>query len=65
MESLPCMRNVVEKRQNEFNTIKEAISYMSSSQIRNLQSCRVSIPPLLKQIKNTRGKKVIHGKLIY
>ena len=62
MESLPFMRSVIEKRQNEFNTINEAISYMTSSQIRNLESCRVSIPPLLKQIKNTKGKKVYTWK---
>ena len=62
MESLPFMKGVIEKRQNEFNTINEAISYMSSTQIRNLQSCRVSIPPLLKQTKNAKGKKVYTWK---
>ena len=62
MESLPFMRSVIEKRQDEFNSINEAISYMASSQIRNLQSCRVSIPPLLKQIKNKKGKKVYTWK---
>ena len=35
---------------------------MSSTQIRNLQSCRVSIPPLLKQTKNAKGKKVYTWK---
>ena len=62
MESLPFMKGVIEKRQNEFNSINEAISYMSSTQIRNLQSCRVSIPPLLKQTKNAKGKKVYTWK---
>ena len=62
MESLPFMRSVIEKRQNEFNTINEAISYMASSQIKNLQSCRISIPPLLKQIKNKKGKKIFTWK---
>ena len=62
MESLPFMRSVVEKRQSEFNSINEAITYMSTTQIRNLQSCRVSIPPLLKQIKNKKGKKVYTWK---
>ena len=62
MESLPFMKGVIEKRQNEFNTINEAISYMNSTQIRNLQSCRVSIPPLLKQSKNKKGKKIFTWK---
>lgn len=62
MESLPFMRDVIEKRQDEFNSINEAITYMSSTQIRNLQSCRVSIPPLLKQTKNKKGKKVFTWK---
>ena len=62
MESLPFMRSVIEKRQNEFNTINEAIRYMASSQIRNLQSCRISIPPLLKQTKNKKGKKIFTWK---
>ena len=62
MEALPFMRNVIEKRQNEFNSINEAINYMASSQIKNLQSCRVSIPPLLKEIKNKKGKKVFTWK---
>ena len=62
MESLPFMRSIVENRKNEFNSLNEAISYMASSQIKNLQSCRVSIPPLLKQIKNKKGKKVYTWK---
>lgn len=62
MEALPFMRNVIEKRQKEFNTINEAINYMSLSQIKNLQSCRVSIPPLLKEFKNKKGKKAFTWK---
>ena len=62
MEALPFMKSVIEKKQKEFNTINEAISYMASSQIRNLQSCRISIPPLLKHVKNAKGKKVYTWK---
>lgn len=62
MEALPYMKSVIEKKQNEFNSVNEAISYMASTQIRNLESCRVSIPPLLKQIKNAKGKKVFTWK---
>ena len=50
------------KIKKEFINVNEAISYMASTQIRNLQSCRISIPPLLKQIKNTKGKKVYTWK---
>ena len=62
MEALPYMKSVIEKKQKEFNNVNEAISYMSNTQIRNLQSCRISIPPLLKQIKNSKGKKVFTWK---
>ena len=50
MEALPFMKSVIEKKQKEFNSVNEAISYMASSQIRNLESCRISIPPLLKHV---------------
>ena len=62
MESLPFMRGIVEKRQSEFSSINEAITYMSNSQIRNLKSCRVSIPPLLKESKNKKGNKIYTWK---
>ena len=62
MESLPFMRGIVEKRQSEFSSINEAITYMSNSQIRNLESCRVSIPPLLKESKNKKGNKIYTWK---
>lgn len=62
MESLKFMQNFIEQRKNEFQTINEAIHYMSTTQIRNLQSCRISIPPLLKQVKNAKGKKVYSWK---
>ena len=62
MDALPYMKGVVQKKQSEFLTINDAISYMASSQIRNINSCRVSIPPLLKQIKNKNGKKIFTWK---
>ena len=62
MESLPFMRGIVEKRQSEFSSINEAITYMSNSQIRNLESCRASIPPLLKESKNKKGNKIYTWK---
>ena len=62
MESLPFMKGIVEKRQKEFDSINEAIYYMSTSQIKNLESCRVSIPPLLKESKNKKGSKIYTWK---
>ena len=46
MEALPFMMNVVQKRENNFDSINSAIYYMSHTQIRNVESCRISIPPL-------------------
>ncbi len=62
LEALPYMKSVIENKQKEFNNINDAISYMASTQIRNLESCRISIPPLLKQVKNSKGKKVFTWK---
>ena len=62
MESLPFMKGIVEKRQKEFDSINEAIHYMSTSQIKNLESCRVSIPPLLKESKDKKGSKIYTWK---
>lgn len=62
MESLPFMKGIVEKRQKEFESINEAIHYMSTSQIKNLESCRVSIPPLLKESKDKKGSKIYTWK---
>ena len=46
------MRSVVESRKNNFASINEAIEYMSTTQIRNVSSARVSIPPLLHKVNN-------------
>ena len=62
LEALPYMKSVIENKQKEFNNTNDAISYMASTQIRNLESCRISIPPLLKQVKNAKGKKVFTWK---
>ena len=62
MEALPFMMNVVQKRENNFDSINSAIYYMSSTQIRNVESCRISIPPLLKEGKDVKGKKVYQWK---
>ena len=62
LEALPYMKSVIENKQKEFNNINDAISYMASTQIRNFESCRISIPPLLKQVKNAKGKKVFTWK---
>lgn len=62
MEALPFMMSIVQNRKNNFTTINEAIEYMHSTQIRNLHSVRVSIPPLLKEEKDEKGNKVFKWK---
>lgn len=62
LEALPFMMNVVSNRQKSFSSIEEAIKYMHKTQIRNLESSCVSIPPLLKEIKGILGKKTYEWK---
>lgn len=53
MEALPYMENIVKTRKNKFKTIEEGVEYMvKSGTIKNLESARISVPPLLKQITN-------------
>ena len=52
MEAIPFMMKVVNNKQKEFNNIEEAIKYMNNTQIKNIESCNVSIPPLLFYNKN-------------
>ena len=51
-EAIPFMMKVVNNKQKEFNNIEEAIKYMNNTQIKNIESCNVSIPPLLFYNKN-------------
>jgi protein phosphatase methylesterase 1 len=53
-EAIPFMMNVVNNKQKEFNNIEDAIKYMNNTQIHNLESCNVSIPPLLYFNKNNK-----------
>ena len=46
------MMKIVNNKQKEFNNIEEAIKYMNKTQIKNIESCKVSIPPLLFYNKN-------------
>ena len=61
LEALPYMKSVIENKQKEFNNINDAISYMASTQIRNLESCRISIPPLLKQVKKPKTNNITNN----
>ena len=40
------MMKIVNNKQKEFNNIEEAIKYMNKTQIKNIESCNVSIPSL-------------------
>jgi protein phosphatase methylesterase 1 len=57
MEALPFMENFVNNRPENFPSIEKGIEYMfRSGTIKNLQSARISVPPLLEEIDNN-GKK--------
>jgi pimeloyl-ACP methyl ester carboxylesterase len=50
MEALPYMENIVKTRKSRFKSIEDGIEYMvKSGTIKNLESARISVPPLLKQ----------------
>ena len=56
MEALPYMENIVKTRKSRFKTIEEGIEYMvKSGTIKNLESARISVPPLLKEQKTKDG----------
>ena len=59
MEALPFMENIVNNRPETFPSIEKGIEYMfRSGTIKNLQSAKISVPPLLEEI-------VINGKSMY
>ena len=62
MDALPKMIDFINKRKNNFHNINDAIYYMVNKQIKNLESCKISIPPLLKEGKDEKGEKVFQWK---
>ena len=58
MEALPYMENIVNNRPERFNSIEKGIEYMyKSGTIKNINSARISVPPLLKEEVNKKGSK--------
>ena len=58
MDSLPFMENIVNNRPERFNSIQKGIEYMyKSGTIQNIESARISVPPLLKEDINNKGTK--------
>ena len=58
MDALPFMENIVNNRPERFNSIQKGIEYMyKSGTIRNIDSARISVPPLLKEEVNNKGIK--------
>lgn len=52
MEALPYMENIVYNRPPSFSSVEKGIEYMfKSGTIKNLDSARISVPPLLKETK--------------
>ena len=61
MDALPFMENIVHNRPEKFNSIQKGIEYMyKSGTIKNLESARISVPPLLKEEKNEKTGKVFY-----
>jgi protein phosphatase methylesterase 1 len=62
MEALPFMENIVNNRPETFPSIEKGIEYMfRSGTIKNLQSAKISVPPLLEEI-DINGKKMFKFK---
>ena len=58
MDALPFMENIVNNRPERFNSIQKGIEYMyKSGTIKNIESARISVPPLLKEEVNNKGVK--------
>ena len=58
MDALPFMENIVNNRPERFNSIQKGIEYMyKSGTIKNVDSARISVPPLLKEEINSKGVK--------
>ena len=61
MDALPFMENIVHNRPDKFNSIQKGIEYMyKSGTIKNIESARISVPPLLKEEKNEKTGKTIY-----
>ena len=59
MDALPFMENIVHNRPDKFNSIQKGIEYMyKSGTIKNIESARISVPPLLKEEKNDKTGKI-------
>ena len=58
MEALPYMESIVENRPQYFSSINKGIEYMfKNGTIKNLESARISVPPLLKE-EEKNGNKI-------
>ena len=58
MDALPFMENIVNNRPERFNSIQKGIEYMyKSGTIKNIESARISVPPLLREDINNKGTK--------
>ena len=62
MEALPFMEEIVNNRPPHFTSVEKGIEYMyKSNTIKNLESARISVPPLLKEI-DKNGTKLYEWK---
>lgn len=57
MEALPYMESIVKSRPSNFDSIDHAVEYMyKTGTIKNVESARISVPPLFKEGVNEKGK---------
>jgi protein phosphatase methylesterase 1 len=53
MDALPFMESIVKNRPKKFKTLDDGVEYFyKSGTIKNLESARISVPPLLKEDNN-------------
>jgi protein phosphatase methylesterase 1 len=58
MEALPFMEEIVNSRPKSFKTVENAISYMiNSGTIKNNESARISVPPLVNETTTKKKEK--------
>ena len=56
MDALPYMESIVKSRPKKFKSLEEGVEYFyRTGTIKNIESARISVPPLLSEDKNEQG----------
>ena len=61
MDAFPFLESIVHNKHEKFNSIQKGIEYMyKSGTIKNIESARISVSPLLKEENNEKtGKNIL------